>query len=351
MRCFSRVLLTVAWMCLNLHAEIVTMSDGRVIEGDVVSENESEIVVKVASGKMTLKREEIQSVEKKKSAASTLRDKMDKLTKSADKDSKDEWMTLAESASAKGAREEANRAYNRVIQIDPNNSAARKALGFVKSNGEWVLKSDLKERDKATDGPNAAAANPSNGYSKEGMSKEKIAAAAGLNEVTSIDEKPVNCPNCNGTGIWIVLPCLNCNKSGKPGYKNLGDHFEMDQRCGGTGKTIGMYCDLCNRTGKVLLSHISPMKGGTKQPPNGRLWCPVCHGSGVETYLPCNQCKRSKWPGYMFMGDEVLRCNSCGGAGKKAALDCNFCNKTGLVNAEKTDPKKQFGIGVGPAAK
>lgn len=345
MRTLSLFLLLAAWLTLNLRAEIVTLSDGRVIEGEIISENESDIVIKVASGKMTLKREEIQSIDKRKSATAQLRDRMDALAKGKDNDNKDEWLTLAESAGAKGARDEATRAYSRVIQLDPNHSAARKALGFVKSNGEWVLKSDLKERDNAAPGRDGTAARDT---SREPMSKEKLAAAAGLNAVTSADEKQVNCPNCHGTGIWIMLPCLNCNKSSKPGYKNMGDHFEMDQRCGGTGKTVGMYCDLCNKTGKVLLSHLTPASGGTKQPPNGRLWCPVCHGTGVETFLPCNQCKRSKWPGYLFMGDHIILCNSCGGAGKKAALDCANCNKTGLVNAIQTDPNKQYGIGVGP---
>ncbi len=145
-----------------------------------------------------------------------------------------------------------------------------------------------------------------------------------------------------------MLPCLNCNKSDKPGYKNLGDHYEIDQRCGGTGKVVGMYCELCNKTGKVMLSHLMPANGGTKTPPAGRAWCPVCNGTGVEKYIPCLQCKRSKWPGYNFFGDRVEVCNSCGGMGKKVGIQCANCNCTGLVNATQTDPTKQFGIGVGP---
>ncbi|MEI6232531.1 MAG: hypothetical protein WCT04_05735 [Planctomycetota bacterium] len=344
-RFLCNLLVFTAAFSMVARAEIVTMSDGRVIEGEVVSETETTIVLKVISGKMTLKREEIQNIDKKKSAAAQLRDKMDELAKSKDKDNKEEWLALGDSANEKGARDEATRAYKRVIELDPNNSPAHRALGYVKSNGDWVLKTDIKDAKDQRERP--AGESKKYEFTGKEQSKDRLAAMAGVNEVTSSDEKPVNCPNCHGTGVWIMLPCLNCNKSGKPGYKNMGDHLEMDQRCGGTGKVVGMYCDLCNKTGKVLLSHIMPSKGGKKEPPAGRKWCPVCNGSGVETFGACLQCKRSKWPGFLFMGDQVIRCNSCGGAGKKAMLDCANCNRTGLVNATQTDPNKQFGIGVG----
>src|SRR6185295_9068461 len=136
-------------------------------------------------------------------------------------------------------------------------------------------------------------------------------------------------------------------KSDKPGYKNLGDHYEKDQRCDGTGKVVGMWCDLCNRKGKVMLSHLTPANGGNKPAPSGWSWCPTCNGTGQEKYLQCLQCKRSQWPGYLNLGDQVVVCNSCNGAGKKPALECSHCKGKGIVSAyQPGDPQKAYGAGA-----
>ncbi|HLX64495.1 MAG TPA: hypothetical protein VKX17_24695 [Planctomycetota bacterium] len=336
-------LVLTALLSFVLRADIITLSDGRVVEGDIVSENAAEIVVKASGVKTTIKREEIQSIEKKKSPGAVMREKSDALSKGSDKENKDAWLALAVEASKVGARDESQKAYLRVLQLDADNSEARKALGYVMNNGAWALKSDLKAAANADPNAKPAGAAEPKAFNK--------AAAAGVNGFGSLDEKPVNCPRCNGTGVWIMLTCLNCNKSGKPGYKNLGDHYEMDQRCGGTGKVVGMYCELCNRTGKVMLSHVTPANGGQKPAPAGWAWCSVCKGTGQESWLPCNQCKRSQWPGYLNMGDQVIVCNSCGGLGKKPALECATCKGKGIVPAAPPgDPNKSFGIGVGPAA-
>lgn len=323
-------LLAVAAMCLR--ADIVTLTDGRTVEGDIVSETPTEIVIKAKAGKTTIKREEIQSIEKRKSDAVQLREAMDALEKSAKKDDAGEWMKMAQRAKQKNERIEAQHAFEKVLKLEPENETARTEMGFVKLNGKWVAKNDLKEpATKTPFDPTKAAPGT--------MTKEQMAKAAGVNGFAPEGEKPVNCPKCNGTGIWITLPCLNCSKSDKPGYKMLGDHYEMDQRCGGTGKIIGAYCEFCKRTGKVMMSHIAPADGGTKKPNSGMQWCPVCNGTGWEKFLECNQCKRSKWPGYLFLGDQVVLCTSCGGAAKKPALACGTCKQTGMVPL-KTEPSK-----------
>jgi DnaJ-class molecular chaperone len=151
-------------------------------------------------------------------------------------------------------------------------------------------------------------------------------------------EKPVNCPQCEGTGVKIMLPCSGCARSSKPGYNNVGERLEVCQRCKGTAKCVGVWCELCNRKGKVLMSQLLPFMGGQKEAPKGQKWCPTCNGSRVSEWLPCNQCKRSKYVGYVQMGEGLMACNRCNGNAKVPGLACQTCSGRGTVKEE--EPKK-----------
>jgi hypothetical protein len=316
-----------ASLLISVRADIVTLIDGTIVEGEVVGETPTDITLRIPTGKTTLKREEIQKIEHRKSAHALMREKMDLLAQS--NAAEYAWLKLAAEAKKSGAQDESVEAYKHVLEMDAENVAANQALGRVKLNDHWVEKPEsAKSESKPADEKQVA---PFQADKSAETPREKLAQMAGVLEFAPAGEQLADCPNCHGTGIAVMLPCLNCNKSGKPGYKNLGDHFEMDQRCGGTGKTVGLYCGLCNRTGKVLLSHVTPAHGGTKAPPAGKEWCPNCNGTGYESWLPCLQCKRSKWPGYLFMGDHLELCNSCNGNAKKPALACSVCKMTGLV--------------------
>jgi len=155
--------------------------------------------------------------------------------------------------------------------------------------------------------------------------------------VRAESEQAVDCPKCHGKGIALEIECPSCIHSPKPGYNNMGERLEMCQRCKGTAKIIGAYCSMCTK-GKVYLSQFKPCDGGTKPPPSGWLWCPKCMGSGVESWIPCNQCKRSKWPGYTQMGEGLMLCNRCNGKGQLPGLACTTCEGKGTV-VDKT-PKE-----------
>ncbi len=150
---FRTVLVVAALLSMSLRADIITLTDGRTVEGEIVSETPSEIVVKASAGKTTIKREEIQSIERKKSASLVYREKIDVLEKSANKLSLDAWLSLANEAGKMGARDEATKAYAKVMKLDPENAAERKALGFVRSGGEGVDKNELKEKAAAVATP------------------------------------------------------------------------------------------------------------------------------------------------------------------------------------------------------
>lgn len=163
------------------------------------------------------------------------------------------------------------------------------------------------------------------------VDREKIAKVAGISKLSDLSEKPSKCPKCVGTGIAIWLECLNCNKSGKAGYKNMGDYWEVCKRCTGAGRIAAARCNTCTGTGSVLLSKLTPVDGGIKEPPKGMKWCEDCTGTGVMVWNDCAQCKRSKFPGYLFHGDSVSLCNRCNGATKLPGLACSKCKQKGVL--------------------
>src|SRR4051812_31309004 len=110
MRLIQRAVVLAAVLSLSLRADIVTLTDGRTVEGEIVAETATEIVVKAPFGKTTIKREEIQSIEKRKSASALAREKADVLAKGAQKDSKDAWLSFADECTKNGANDEAQKA-------------------------------------------------------------------------------------------------------------------------------------------------------------------------------------------------------------------------------------------------
>lgn len=176
--------------------------------------------------------------------------------------------------------------------------------------------------------------------------KEELRKMSGFASFSDLAEKPSTCPKCSGSGIAIWLECLNCSKSGQPGFKNMGDYWEACRRCSSKGKIAAVRCNTCTGKGSVLLSQLKPADGGIKDPPKGFQWCSDCSGTGTSVWSDCNQCKRSKYPGYLFFGDRLEVCGRCNGAGKFPSIACGKCNHKGLVredaNVSKNAPQARL---------
>lgn len=250
-------------LCASASPDTVVLKNGKTVEGEVVSEEETEIVVKTATGHRIIKMAEVKEIRK---------------------------------SSGEGT--------------PPAGAGKRKA-------------------EPAQEPPNPAA------------TKEGRAALIGVDKLHDINEKPVSCPRCKGTGIAVTLPCLNCNKSGKPGYKNVGYEYQVCPRCGGTAIAAQYKCGLCLGEGRVYLSHLIPADGGRKKSPVNFIYCDQCNGTGVEIWETCHQCERSKWPGYLFHGESLTLCNRCNGKTKVAALMCAKCRGKGLLPLQG-EGSKQF---------
>ncbi len=196
-----------------------------------------------------------------------------------------------------------------------------------------LRRADISEiRKEAPPKTNTPVADTTPNREQTPAERETIRKISGGGPLANLAEKPQKCPKCTGSGIAIWLECLNCNKSGKPGYKNFGDYWDVCKRCTGAGRIAAAKCNTCTGKGNVLLSQIKPADGGRKEPPKGTKWCEDCDGTGAAIWSECPQCKRSKYPGYLFHGDSVTLCNRCNGAGKFAGLGCGKCKQKGVLH-------------------
>ena len=122
-------------------ADEVKLKDGRILSGQVVRKG-SKVYVSDRDAKYVLKGSEIEKIEAKKS----FMDEFDKrLAALEDDDSEaiyefglwleeNEWATRAQ------------RAYERVIEIDEDHRGARRKLGYKLFEGEWVSPEQLKRK-------------------------------------------------------------------------------------------------------------------------------------------------------------------------------------------------------------
>jgi RecJ-like exonuclease len=69
--------------------------------------------------------------------------------------------------------------------------------------------------------------------------------------------------------------------------------------------------------------------------------CPRCSGTGVEVWLRCPQCGKSKKPGYLNLGDRFMTCYRCSGKGKIPGVRCRYCGGRGKV--DPTRPRTKDG--------
>lgn len=114
-------------------ADIVHLTDGRKIEGKVIETGD---VVKVITrmGTVTLPKDRVLRIEKKKTAADTYKDKAAAL---ADDDAEAHYK-LAMWCKENRLTREKLRELKKVIEIDPDHAKARAALKYLKIDGKWV---------------------------------------------------------------------------------------------------------------------------------------------------------------------------------------------------------------------
>jgi hypothetical protein len=127
-----------------VRADIYVMKDGRRIEGTLVKEESGVLTVSTGVGELKLARSDIAEIVSKKTLAQEFDERMQNAKTAED------FFQAGEFALSKKMKREAQKAWKKAIEVDPDHVAARTALGFVLYKGQWLTpeERDAKIKDE-----------------------------------------------------------------------------------------------------------------------------------------------------------------------------------------------------------
>jgi tetratricopeptide (TPR) repeat protein len=140
-------------------ADIIYLNTGGIIKGEILEEDDDEIVVKTKFGEIPINRDDIDFIE-----SGTDEEILQQRLKKLKKDDSDALVELGGWAQTVGLKKEAQELFKKAIEIEPNHYFARtelghrklkgkwlttdeynKAIGLVKHEGQWVTKEDAEK--------------------------------------------------------------------------------------------------------------------------------------------------------------------------------------------------------------
>lgn len=140
------LILLCACVTTRAVADEIHLSDGRVIEGEIVSGADAEIIdIRVTSGGLVavqhVPRSKVERVvyrvSARQTAMSDLNRQIEALSKRTDASARD-WWALAKRLQDRGETASARDIAQRVITLDRHHADARKLLGMVQYHGVWM---------------------------------------------------------------------------------------------------------------------------------------------------------------------------------------------------------------------
>ncbi len=124
-------------------ADVVTLKDGRKVEGAIVERSSLAVIVRQKLGEVRLEQAQIADITEQDDPW----DQLQRLRVELGGGTADERYRLAAFAAEQGFEDEARRAYLAVLRVDPDHPGARAALGFVKLEGRWITRADKARAD------------------------------------------------------------------------------------------------------------------------------------------------------------------------------------------------------------
>lgn len=118
----------ILWIALIL-ADVVTLKGGKKFDGRIVSEDESKVVIRTPEGVKTIARDRIESVRRQKS----IYDAFDAKLAAAKPNDAKELVKLAQWCASNRLYPEAQRLYQKVVELEPGHAAAKKAVAEYES--------------------------------------------------------------------------------------------------------------------------------------------------------------------------------------------------------------------------
>ena len=119
-------------------ADVVFLKSGGKMEGRIVQQTETSVEVDIGAGSLTFPMSSVDRIEKGHSQL----DEFDERAAALDPNDRDGWLELARWASRAGLGTQSKRAYQHVLEIDPNDPEANQALGLVQVEGRWMTEDE-----------------------------------------------------------------------------------------------------------------------------------------------------------------------------------------------------------------
>jgi hypothetical protein len=136
-------LLLTSLQCITAaHADVFELAGGGRFEGKLLPSddaNKSAYTIELATGgRLTIPRSEVTKIDNVSDAEAEYQ----KLARSSPDTIESHWK-LAEWCREHNLRDERQQHLERILELDPNNPAARTALGFHKKDGRWMNRDDI----------------------------------------------------------------------------------------------------------------------------------------------------------------------------------------------------------------
>lgn len=142
MKKYSITLILTVLFCTFLHSDIIYLKNGKTIEGRIERKTEQKIYIKSQGMTFTLNRYEIDRIEQKKTRFEIYK----KALKKIDSSSADQNFKLGNWCEKNGLSAYAKQHWKKTIEIDPDHTEARKALGFELFEGTWMTRTQVMKK-------------------------------------------------------------------------------------------------------------------------------------------------------------------------------------------------------------
>ncbi|TET34027.1 MAG: hypothetical protein E3J72_15320 [Planctomycetota bacterium] len=115
-------------------ADTIVLKSGRTLEGTIIAENDREVTLRQAGGVTSIPRASIDEIRR----SPTVDDYFGKRASIKNPDDPKEHLELAEWCVENGFSHMAEIEYRTVLRLEPDNTDAREALGYVRYGGRWL---------------------------------------------------------------------------------------------------------------------------------------------------------------------------------------------------------------------